>query len=422
MNGVKIVVLTAMAHLSKLLITLFILKQIAITQGPEGLGLLGNFMTLVTLAATLAGGGIMSGVIKYIAEYSGSLSRQFNLVGSAIVYALVAAAIVVVFGVIFINQFSSYIFLSDDLKKYIYFFLFAQVFIGLNNVAYGVMNGLRKTDVYALFVICGNLIAAPVAYYGIKYYGMGGAVIAIMAPATLAIIPVLIYIKVKKINRQIGFNSILKDSRLLSRFSLMLIVSAICFPIVEMCIRNLLVEGVGLTAAGYWQAITKLSSAYLSFYSLFLMFYFVPIISAAVKKDDVLAEVKKMLFFVISLFATMMVVFFSIRTYVIQWIFSAEFVPVSNLFILQMLGDFFRVIGWVIGFVVVAKALTKLYIISEIFQGLLFVTLSYLELSYAGGLQGVIIAYVITCACYCLVSIFLFYYVFREKQVYVSVD
>ena len=83
MNGFKVASLTAISYLSKLFVSLFIIKQISVIHGPEGLGLLGNFMSLVSIASTLGGGGILSGIIKYLAEYSDSLKKQRSFVSSS---------------------------------------------------------------------------------------------------------------------------------------------------------------------------------------------------------------------------------------------------------------------------------------------------------------------------------------------------
>lgn len=392
------------------------MKQIAVTQGVEGLGLLGNFMNLAAIAGTLAGGGIFSGVIKYTAEYSGSLQRLLSFAGSALVYTLVAALFTLIVGMVFIKDITQYIFMSQDYKGYIYFFLVAQIFVSFNNLTYGLVNGLKQNSLYAILTIIGNVIAGVVAFYMIKNYGFMGAVIAIMAPVLCSSIPVFFYCISNRYLRSLKFDSIKKDSKSLSKFSLMLFFSAACFPIVEMSIRNNIIHFAGLDAAGYWQAITKLSSAYLSFYSLFLCFHFVPIISSEQDDRKIFNEVKKMIFFISSLFLCMVFSFICLKHIIIKLVFTKDFLAVSDLFLLQMIGDFFRVISWVIGFIVVAKALTKLYIAGEVIQAIMFIGLSSIALNnYSAGLNGVVVSYVVTCFLYCSLALSYFYYFFWIK-------
>ena len=123
MKQIKTASLTALSHFTRLLVMLLILKQIALVYGPEGLGFLGNYMSLMTIAGSLAGGGVFSGIIKYISEYNGRPFRQMSFVGSAFLYSLLIALFTLVVGCVFIKPLTQLIFLSIDGKAYIYFFL-----------------------------------------------------------------------------------------------------------------------------------------------------------------------------------------------------------------------------------------------------------------------------------------------------------
>jgi len=215
----KIAGLTAVAYLSKLLVSLFIIKEISVVHGPEGLGFLGNFMSLVSLASALAGGGVLSGIIKYVAEYRGESKRQASFVGSAFLYTLFFALLVLCVGVFFITSITNYIFLSQEYRGYIYFFLVAQLIVSLNNFSFGVVNGLGKNSVYTLFLLVGNVTAFIVAFYCIRFYGLWGAVIAIMAPVVLPFILAFFYALNQRVIKYVRFESFFHDVRLLSQFS-----------------------------------------------------------------------------------------------------------------------------------------------------------------------------------------------------------
>ena len=90
MKWFKVASLTGISYLSKLLAVLFVIKQISVIHGPDGLGLMGNFITLASLASTLGGGGSLSGIIKYLAEYSGLSRRQESFAGSALIVGAIA--------------------------------------------------------------------------------------------------------------------------------------------------------------------------------------------------------------------------------------------------------------------------------------------------------------------------------------------
>ncbi|MNL55583.1 Lipid III flippase [compost metagenome] len=71
----------------------------------------------------------------------------------------------------------------------------------------------------------------------------------------------------------------------------------------------------------------------------------------------------------------------------------------------QLVGDFFKASNYVIGFVAVARAATRIYIISELFQAGLFVSLSLLIGRFIVGAEGVTVAYMMSYVMCFLVSV-----------------
>ena len=284
MRSIKVAGLTAASHLSKLLVALLIIKLIAMTAGPAGLGFLGNYMSLLSIASALAGGGVLTGVIKYLSEFSIDPQRQKFFVGNALIYSLGFSVAVVLVGGVFLKPITYYIFGGLEYAAYIVFFLFAQFIIALNNLAYGVLNGLQQNSRYAVIMVLGNLIAIVISYVLIVRFGTAGTVLAVTVPLLAPLLPMLFFSFGRRGLLQFESTLLLQDTVRLSRFSIMLIVSAICFPVVEIYIRSSIVATVGLDMSGIWQALIRLSSAYLGFYSVFLSFYLVPKISATEDK------------------------------------------------------------------------------------------------------------------------------------------
>lgn len=411
----------ALAHISKLLVHLYIMKQIALYHGPEGLGFLGNFISLIALSSTLAGGGIISGIIKYTAEYSRKQKRQSFFWGSALMYTGICSIIVVLLGCLFVHSLSNYVFLSEQFKNYIYFFLFIQIIISANNFAFGVLNGLKNTHLYSILVFLGNGVAFIVACYAIPNHGFLGAIIAISSPAVASFIPLAAYALMKKKSWRIRIkmNALNQDGKALARFSIMSLSSTLCFPLVEMTIRNMIVERLTIIDAGYWQGTARLSMAYLSFFSLFLSFYFVPRVAEIKEQIKLILEVRTMMTFIIALFIPMILVCYLCKAQLVSLVFSSDFLPIQNWLLMQMVGDLFRVLGWIVGFIVVAKACTKIYVIGELAQGGVFILLTFLQLNHGKGIEGVVFASMMTNTLYCFISflgLFLFLFISRFEQ------
>lgn len=107
--------------------------------------------------------------------------------------------------------------------------------------------------------------------------------------------------------------------------------------------------------------------------------------------------------------------------YLIAGLYSNEFLLVKPWLQTQLLGDLFRVMAWVIGFLIVAKAKTSWYLLCEILQGGLFLLLANLQIYYRSSVLAVIDAYVLTSFIYFVILLSVFFYAFRYKKVMVMV-
>jgi PST family polysaccharide transporter len=83
-----------------------------------------------------------------------------------------------------------------------------------------------------------------------------------------------------------------------------------------------------------------------------------------------------------------------LRDLIIAILFTSEFNKMGDLLPFQLCGDILKMSGWVLGYLMVAKAMTRAYIFMEILNYALFVVLSYVLVGYYG-VKGATIAYAI---------------------------
>jgi antigen flippase len=85
---------TTASTIIKIAAGLLIVKMLALTFGPAGVGLAGNFRQMVTVLGLLAGAGIFNGVTKYVAQYQENPAQLKIVIGTS-------AAIVLGFSTLF---------------------------------------------------------------------------------------------------------------------------------------------------------------------------------------------------------------------------------------------------------------------------------------------------------------------------------
>ncbi|RON50861.1 hypothetical protein BK667_17875 [Pseudomonas frederiksbergensis] len=361
------------------------------------------------MLALLAGGGISHGVIKYSAEYKNSNFSLYKLLSTSSVFAFVFSVVIALMFLAFSRPLSLLIFADEQLSWVISLLSVFQVMLAFNMLFSSVANGLGDVKSFAFSQIIGNIIALPVAWFFIYGFGVPGAALAVVAILAMASFP-SIYIYLRS---SLRFRFRLKkvDSVLLKKlswFSLMLCVSAVAFPVVEMYIRQNLIDSAGYNQAGIWQGAIRLSSAYLGFFSVFLASYFMPMVSGIDNKKDIEHLTYKFIALVMAVFAVGGASLYFGRSFFIPLLLSREFEELNGFILFQLVGDLFKTANYVIGFVAVARAATRVYILSEIVQASLFVSLSMIVGHFIAGAEGVTVAYMITYVIYFSISLAVF--------------
>ncbi|NVZ68393.1 O-antigen translocase [Pseudomonas costantinii] len=404
-------VFTSAAQASKILVGFCVLKLIALYLGADGLGKLGHFMSLVSITVLLAGGGISHGVIKYVAEFKDSRFKLYKLFSTSIFYAFGFCLVSFVLLIVFSGKISMFVFGQSESYWVIVLLAFTQFIFAFNIVFSGFFNGLGKLKVNASVQVVSNIFVLPIIWWLISSFGLPGAAIAMLSMFTMPAFISFFFLKGMPIFRMIKWQKFdVALGKNFSRFGLMLLVSALMFPVVEIVIRESLITQVGYTQAGIWQGSIKLSSAYIGFFSVFLASYYMPMVSSTYDKSVIKMQVMKFMLLVMAAFLVGGSVLYLGRSFFIPILLSSEFHELEGYIIYQLIGDFFKVSAYVVGFVVVAKAATKLYILSEVLQALLFVGLTFSVGREVGGVYGVMYAYMLAYIIFFVISIVGFIY------------
>lgn len=402
-------VLTSCAHLSRIVMGLVLIKIIAFYLGAEGMGQIGQFMSMATMVYMVAGGGITNAVIKYVAEYATRPKQLLRFLSTATTYSVVFSCALLCVGVIFSKVIAVAVFKNSGMYWIIIALAFAQLLFAFVNLVVGVSNGLMQTAVYSKIQIIGSALALPLIWVLIVQFGLAGAALSVLVVYAITCIPAFYFyvnstffgkVKLRKLE--------MFEFKRISAFTVMMLTSALTFPVVEMMIRHVLIESSGYAAAGIWQGAVKLSSAYLGFFTVFLAYYFMPAISRLDNKGEIGRITIKFLISMMLLFSIGASVFYVGRDFLIPLILASSFDALGDVIVYQLLGDLFRVSSYVIGFVAVAKAATKIYIAAELLQNGLFLLSAMLMLHLYGDIRAVMISYAVTYIIYFIVSAIFF--------------
>lgn len=375
-------------------------------------------MSLLTIFSLLAGGGVLNGLIKYVSEYKNQKKKMIRFISSAVSYSLVTSVLTALLLIVFSKSISSFIFGSELNACYIVFLAIAQMGFAYTNIVFGVSNGLGFSNIYAKIQIVSCIIALPLCWWLIYTYKTDGAIVSFVVSLLTPVVPAIIYSFRSRYSKLISFSfsfSFNSDHKKLFSFTVMLITSAIAFPIVEIIIRQNLSIISDYHQVGIWQGATRISSAYTGVFAIVLSYWFMPLISAENNWDFIFHKTLSVMFIIMLLFFLGATFFYIWREEFISLLLSKDFLSLSEIIVFQLIGDFFKIGAYVVGFVGVAKAATRLYISAELIQSIFFVTFSFLISSYYPNAKGIMMGYAVTYFLYFFISISVFYLFYRMR-------
>lgn len=410
MNLLTTSVLNGVAVLIKTL-TLFVLNKIlAVYLGPTGYAALGQFQNFIQMVTTFAGSAINTAVIKYTAEYHEDQNKQraiWKTAGSLVfLFSLIFAILILIFQ----NQLSLYIFHTLEYQNVFVWFAVFLIFFNFNTLFLAILNGKKEILKLVIANISGSLFALIItSILAIKLH-LYGALIALSIYQSIAFIATLFlccradWFKFSSLFGKIDF----EITKKFSSFVWMALVSAICVPLSQMLIRAYLTQEFSLVYAGYWEAMIRLSTVYLMLVTTILGVYYLPRLSELKVLDEIKKEVYFGYKFLLPMAVAGGIIVFVLRDWIINVLFSPSFAPMQSLFFWQMMGDALKIGSWVLGYLMLSKAMTKLYISTEIIFTLSLLILTYV-CTQVFGFEGVSIAYLVNYGMYWIViSLFIF--------------
>lgn len=405
----KVFSFTALSTLIKMVTNFLIVKVLAVYVGPSGVALLGQLSNFTSIVLTAGSGGINSGVTKYIAEDRKDSLRVSKIISTSskisIFLSLVAGLLLIVFS----KYLSLTILKSNEYNLVFIIFGCTLIFYTLNNQLLSILNGFQEYRKYVYVNIFASVIGLIFTVTLVLIWSLKGALIASVSFQSITFfLSLIIVLKSPWFSKEMFFGKFSKKVAInLFGFSLMTLVTASTVPVSQMLVRSHIASNLSLSDAGIWEGMNRISGMYLMIITASLSVYYLPKLSAT--KDDMLLkhEILKLYKFVLPIILFSITGMYFLRDIIIAILFTDDFSEMANLFPYQLIGDFFKIISWVLAFVMVAKAMIKWYIITEIIIAISLVLLSYFFISIYE-LKGANIAYMVSYFIYMLMMFFLF--------------
>jgi O-antigen/teichoic acid export membrane protein len=359
--------LTGGASLIAIVLGIVKVKALAVLLGPAGVGLMGLYQNIVTLAATVAGCGIGSSGVRQLASASSdantlaivrkALWLANSLLGLAGMFVLWAAR----------EEVAILVFGNRERIAEVGWLGVGVLLTLIAGSQSALLQGLRRIGDLAFVKIIGAFFGAVVGVGLVWMLGETGVLwFVISAPAVSAVVAAYFAAKLSRARISNDWKSLRKQWGEMLKQGIPFMGAALLTVVTQFLVRTLVSREIGLDASGYFQAAWAISTTYLGFVLGSMGADYYPRLTQSIK-DQASAQkiVHEQMLAATLLAAPVLTAMVAFAPWVIAMLYSAEFSPAAEILRWQVLGAVLKVICWPMGFVILARGRSTIFLFTE---------------------------------------------------------
>ena len=410
-NGTFYTVLNGIAQFVKAISSLIIYKVIVVVLGSPALLIVGNLKSVFTILQQISGAGVYEGAVKYL---SGEFKeRQTFILQACLSLMLVGFFISTAIYFFLYDQILDLLQLSENDRDLTPWLTGGVVLSLLCFVFHTLMqsffHGLKSYKIIVQSTLISALLTLGVSIALIYYANNIGLILSVFVPSAILLLTYCFHI-----HNSWHFGRVLFDKpfrlfvfKPVLSFTVMSAVAAVVFPTVLITIRTLLVKHSGVELASYWEGYSRLSLFMSGLAISSISLYYLPKLVEANTGQEMLKVIFWGVKFLFAVAFPAILLIFLFGSDVISLLYTTKFLEAIFLLKWELLGTLLKLLSFTVSFIMVAKKLTKVFVLSELISGLVFFGLSVLLVEIYG-VVGASIAFAGTYFLYLLWAVIYF--------------
>jgi O-antigen/teichoic acid export membrane protein len=362
---IKTMSLASVQTAIRLGLSLISVKLTASTFGPEGLGLISQVGTFITLLGGLIAGGCSTAIVQLYHDAKRSAQSFYNLTNNSL-WIWLCSIVIACLGAYFSPWLSKQLLGSSDNQTAMLCAFASVPMVVLAAMLQGWLTA--RESITTLYV---GQIVSNVAGFFLMLFAIftGNLSSALVATALAYSLPALWFGWVLLRESKFSLPTIGTPKKMgeIVKFYPMLLFHSAAMPATLIGVRWLLTNEQGQASMGAWQAGWRLSEIYVGLITTASATYFAP------KLSKNLHDRKQFWRIVVQLICSVCVpiicialALLTLRAWIVPLIFSHAFVQTIEFLPIQLLGDLPRALHWCVGLVLVSLVAQKWYITLEI--------------------------------------------------------
>jgi antigen flippase len=386
-------------------------KVTAVLLGPSGFGLMALLQAVVSLAATVAGLGVQSGLVRAAARAiaDGDMLQEAALRRAGWLICACAGLMTIVLMIIFRRWLSEIAFGTASMATSIIIIAPAVLFSLMAAMQSAVLNARQRIGDLARINVLSAAISLIPTVALVWFFREGG-----VAPAVVSNLFVLWMLNnyfYRRAARLIGYPRLTPSwaevrgaARGLLGFGIPYVGSMIVGAGVQTVIPILVLHALGRPEVGLFRAASAIAVNYLAVLLAAMAQDYFPRVSGAPREAGALNRiVNDQLRLVLLVGGPAILTMVAAVPYLVPLLYSHKFGGAADLLEWQLIGDLFKFSSWTMSFVIMAQLGGRTFFLTELAGGGMLLATSWFGME-RWGLPGLGIAFLVTSACACALN------------------
>jgi len=372
-------------------------KFLAVLLGPVGVGLMGTYVAITSMASTLTGFGIGSSGVRQIAEAAatGDSRKIARTIAALRRASIVLGAIGAILLALLSWPISNLTFKSSAYAWPICLLAGTVFFSSVSAGQTALVQGMRRIGDLSRLSVLGALLSTVIGVPFVFWLGIRAIVPLLIVLSLMTILTSWWYARKVPVERvRLTWGETWTESREMLKMGFAFLVSGILNSVVTYLIRVLTVRHLGVDASGQYQAAFTVAGLYAGFVLQAMAADFFPRLTAVAQNNDECNRlVNEQSEVSLLLAGPGILATLAFAPLVIHVFYAASFEPAILLLRWFALGLLLRVISWPMAYIMLAKGFASYFIYTEIVSNIVYIGLTCLGV-YCFGLVGTAEAFV----------------------------
>jgi len=374
------------ASVINILVGIIKVKMLAILLGPAGVGLMGLYQSIMGTASTLVGCGLDTSGVRQIVLSQGN-QKVLALVRRALLWGnTLLGGLAMVLLWMARDPIAKLVFHDANHTAEVGWLGIGVLLTLLSSSQMALLQGMRRVGDVARVNIFGSLVGTAfgvLLVWCLGYEGVHWFVIS--APLASAIFSSW-YASRLQINEVEPDWMVLRQQwQAMLSMGLPLMAAALLTLVTQLIARTMVMRDLGLDASGYFQAAWAISMTYIGFVLGAMGVDYLPRLTEVIddrkRAKQLVSEQTEM---ALLMAAPILLAMITFAPWLIEIFYTKSFAPAAEILRWQVMGDIFKVIGWPMGFIVLAQGRGDVFIATQLNWNLIYLLCVWFGISEIG--------------------------------------